>query len=81
MAASLGKALGKPIRYVAVPPDVYRNLGFPGADELGNMFQIDAEFQERFMAARDLRETRALDPALLTFDAWARKHKREIPTA
>lgn len=81
MAASLGKALGKPIRYVAVPPDVYRNLGFPAADELGNMFQIDAEFQDRFMAARDLRETRALNPALLTFDAWARKHKNEIPTA
>ena len=81
MAASLGKALGKSIRYVAVPPDVYRTFGFPGADELGNMFQIDAEFQDRFMAARDLRETRALNPALLTFDAWARKHKAEIPTA
>jgi uncharacterized protein YbjT (DUF2867 family) len=81
MAASLGKALGKTIRYVAVPPDVYRSLGFPAADELGNMFQIDAEFQDRFMAARDLRETRALNPALLTFDAWARKHRREISTA
>ncbi|HEY7895423.1 MAG TPA: NmrA/HSCARG family protein [Gemmatimonadaceae bacterium] len=81
MAASLGKALGKSIRYVAVPPDVYRTFGFPGADELGNMFQIDVEFQDRFMAVRDLRETRALNPALLTFDAWARKHKAEIPTA
>ena len=81
MAASLGNALGKTVRYVAVPPDVYRQLGFPGADELGNMFQIDAEFQDRFMAARDLRESRALNPALLTFDAWARKHTAEIPTA
>ncbi|HKV51070.1 MAG TPA: NmrA family NAD(P)-binding protein [Gemmatimonadaceae bacterium] len=81
MAASLGKALGKSIRYVAVPPDVYRRFGFPGAEELGNMFQIDAEFADRFMDARDLREARSLNPALLTFDAWAQKHKAEIPTA
>lgn len=81
MAATLGQALGKPVRYVAVPPDVYRSLGFPGADELGNMFQIDAEFQDRFMAARDLREAKALDPALQTFDAWARAHKDQIPTS
>ena len=81
MAASLGQALGKPVRYVAVPPDVYRSLGFPGAEELGNMFQIDAEFQDRFMAARDLREAKALNPALQSFDAWARAHKDQIPTS
>jgi uncharacterized protein YbjT (DUF2867 family) len=81
MAASLGNALGRPVRYVAVPPDVYRSLGFPGADELGNMFQIDAEFQDQFMAARDLREAKALDPALQSFDAWARAHKDQIPTS
>ena len=80
MAASLGRALGKPVRYVAVPFDVYRGLGFPAAVELGNMFQIDAEFQDRFMAARDLREARALNPALQSFDAWAERHKTEIPT-
>ncbi len=81
MAATLGQSLGRPVRYVAVPPDVYRSLGFPGADELGNMFQIDAEFQDRFMAARDLREAKALDPALQSFDAWARAHKDQIPTS
>jgi len=81
MAATLGHALGKPVRYVAVPPDVYRSLGFPGADELGNMFQIDAEFEDQFMAARDLREAKALDPALQSFDAWARAHKDQIPTS
>jgi len=81
MAATLGHALGKPVRYVAVPPDVYRSLGFPGADELGNMFQIDAEFQDQMMAARDLREAKALDPALQSFDAWARAHKDRIPTS
>ena len=81
MAASLGKALGRPVRYVAVPPDVYRHLGFPGADELGNMFQIDAEFQDRFMAARDIREARALNPALQTFDDWAKAHRKEMPTS
>ncbi len=40
MAAALSKALGEPVRYHAVPFDVYRGLGFPGADDLGNMFQF-----------------------------------------
>ena len=40
MAAALGRALGQEIRYNDVPPDVYRGFGFPGAEDLGNMFQF-----------------------------------------
>jgi hypothetical protein len=31
------KALGEPVTYNDVDPDVYRSFGFPRADELGNM--------------------------------------------
>src|SRR5262249_33722321 len=39
MAAELSTALGQPVRYQAMSFDAYRKLGFPGADDLGNMFQ------------------------------------------
>jgi uncharacterized protein YbjT (DUF2867 family) len=40
MAEKLTHALGIPVTYNAVEPDVYRSFGFPGADDLGNMFQF-----------------------------------------
>ena len=39
MAADLSNALGAPVSYNEVSPAVYRGSGFPGADDLGNMFQ------------------------------------------
>jgi hypothetical protein len=34
MAATLAAALGREVRYQAIPFDAYRKLGFPGADDL-----------------------------------------------
>ena len=68
-------------RYQAVPPSVYRWFGFPGADDLGNMFQYYAEFEKEFCGARSLSESRALNPELLTFAAWLAKYKSKIPLA
>ncbi len=81
MAASLGKALGQPVRYNAVPFDVYRGLGFPGAQDLGNMFQVNHDFAEPFCAARDIKFSRSLNPALHTFDAWLAANVKRIPLA
>ena len=44
MAAAFTRALGQEVRYNGVSPDVYRSLGFPGADDLGNMFQFKRDF-------------------------------------
>jgi uncharacterized protein YbjT (DUF2867 family) len=79
MAASLAKALGQPVRYNAVPFDVYRGLGFPGAEDLGNMFQFNHDFADEFCAARSLAFSRSLNPALQTFDAWLAANKSRIP--
>jgi uncharacterized protein YbjT (DUF2867 family) len=79
MAAALTRALGQDVRYNAVPPDVYRGFGFPGADDLGNMFQFKRDFNEYFRGARDLAFSRSLNPALQTFDAWLATHKNQIP--
>jgi uncharacterized protein YbjT (DUF2867 family) len=79
MAASLSKALGQPVRYNAVPPDVYRSFGFPGADEMGNMFQFKRDFEAAYCGRRSLSESRALNPALQSFDDWLAKNGSRIP--
>ena len=79
MAAALGQALGEEVRYNAVPPAVYRGFGFPGADDLGNMFQYNHDFEEAFCGARDLDISRALNPALQTFDQWLGHNAKSIP--
>jgi uncharacterized protein YbjT (DUF2867 family) len=79
-AASLGRALGQPVRYNAVPFDVYRGLGFPGADDLGNMFQYNHDFADEFRAARSIEFSRSLNPELQTFDQWLARNKDRIPT-
>lgn len=79
MAASLSKALGREVVYNAVTPAVYRSFGFPGAEDLGNMFQYKAEFETEFCSARDLALSRELNPALQTFDAWLGANASKIP--
>ena len=79
MAASFSKALGKEVRYNSVPPEVFRSFGFPGADDLGNMFQFKRDFEEYFCGARSPEFTRTLNPALQTFDQWLAQNKSRIP--
>jgi uncharacterized protein YbjT (DUF2867 family) len=79
MAAALTKALGQEVRYNAVAPEVYRAFGFPGAEDLGNMFQFKRDFEEYFCGARNLEFSRALNPALQTFDIYLALNKSRIP--
>jgi uncharacterized protein YbjT (DUF2867 family) len=79
MAAELTKALGQPVHYNAVTPEQYRGLGFPGAQDLGNMFQFKQEFEQPFCAVRKLETSRSLNAALLTFAQWLATHKARIP--
>ena len=79
MAAALTKALGQEVRYNDVPPEVYRNFGFPGADDLGNMFQFKRDFQEAFCGPRNPAVARALNPSLQTFEKWLANNKNRIP--
>lgn len=79
MAAALTRALGKEVRYNDVPPEVYRDLGFPGAEDLGNMFQFKRDFEHYFCGARRPDAARALNPSLQTFDQWLEQNKSRIP--
>ena len=79
MAAALSYALEQPVVYNAVSPDIYRGFGFPGADDLGNMFQFKAETESTYCGARDLAFCRVLNPELQTFAKWLSRNKSRIP--
>ena len=79
MAAELEQALGQRVYYNEVEPDVYRGFGFPGADDLGNMFQFYRDFEADFRRPRDPAIARRLNPALQTFREWLSKNAGLIP--
>jgi uncharacterized protein YbjT (DUF2867 family) len=79
MAAALTKALDEPVRYNEITPEVYRGFGFPGADDLGNMFQVYRDFEKAVCDARNLGVSRALNPELQTFEQWLGRNKGRIP--
>jgi uncharacterized protein YbjT (DUF2867 family) len=81
MSEKLSKGLGIVVKYNAVEADVYRGFGFPGADELGNMFQVYRDFEKEVLGARSIDLTRSLNPSAQTFDQWLAKNKRRISLA
>lgn len=81
MAAKMAAALGRKVNFVDVPFDVYRGLGFPGAEDLGNMFQFHAILGDEFLRSRDPQLARSLNPALLDFEAWLAANIGRIPIA
>jgi uncharacterized protein YbjT (DUF2867 family) len=79
IATSLTKALGEEVRYNDVPADVYRSFGFPGADDVGNMFQFKRDCNEDYCGARSLEVSRRLNPELQTLDTWLTTNVSRIP--
>jgi hypothetical protein len=79
MAAALTRALGRKVSFFDVPFDDYRGYGFPGADDLGNMFQYQAIYNDEFCKSRDVALSRSLDPELQSFETWLARNKEKIP--
>jgi uncharacterized protein YbjT (DUF2867 family) len=82
MGQTLSKVIGAgPVTYNAVEADVYRSFGFPGADEMGNMFQAYRDFAKEMLANRSVDTARKLNPALQSFEQFVAKQKAAIKTA
>ncbi|MBB6053393.1 NmrA/HSCARG family protein [Armatimonas rosea] len=79
MATGLSGVFGEEVVYNAVPAAVYRTFGFPGADDLGNIFQFYHDFNDDFCAARSTETSKALNPELQDFTAWLAKNGERIP--
>ncbi|MES1219979.1 MAG: NmrA/HSCARG family protein [Bacteroidota bacterium] len=79
MADALSKALGQPVSYNKISPSVYRSLGFPGADDLGNMFQFYDDFAHHVNTLRDVSRSKHLNPELQSFPEWLNENASKIP--
>jgi uncharacterized protein YbjT (DUF2867 family) len=79
MAAAFSDMIGEKVTFNAVTPDAYRSFGFPGADDLGNMFQFTTDFEADYCGVRDLEATRELNPGLKTFRQWLDAHGAQVP--
>jgi len=73
MAEALGRRLGEPVQYRSIPFAEYAAYGFPGADDLANMFQFKHDFNDAFVARRDIAHARELNPGLLDFAGWLKR--------
>lgn len=72
-AAIMSRVLRRNIRYNYVPRDVYASYGFPGAEEMANMFEVQRLFvQDR---TGDLMESYRLNPSMQSFEAWVERNK------
>lgn len=79
MATAMTRAIGKTVKFNEVEPAVYRSFGFPGADDLGNMFQFYRDFAEVCNTTRDVARSRSINPALQSFDTWLAANAAKIP--
>lgn len=67
-AAAMSRATGKKIRYAHVPRETFAALGFPGAEDLADMFEFyRVHIPSR---ARDLETCRAMAPGIADFQTW-----------
>jgi uncharacterized protein YbjT (DUF2867 family) len=82
MGNTLSKVLSVgTVQYNAVDADTYRGFGFPGADEMGNMFQVYRDFEQEVLGARSPATAKQLNPALQTFEQFVKKQAAAIKSA
>ena len=79
LAEAFTNALGKQVIYQDVPADVFRSFGFPGAEDVGNMFQYMRDYNDDFVAFRKVELAKKLNPALKSFAGWLEENKTRIP--
>ena len=79
MAEAFTKALGEDVIYNKISPATFRSFGFPGAEDLGNMFQFYDEFEKELNKTRDINFSKQLNPELQSFEQWLQKNAKRIP--
>lgn len=79
MAELFSKALKQEVVYNNVTPETYRSFGFPGADDLGNMFQFYRDFEQVCNSVRDVKFSKELNPELKSFEMWLRENAQRVP--
>ncbi len=75
-AEIMSRELGRKVSYNHIPHDVFASFGFPGADDLANMFAMNAKFIPERSA--DIAESRKLNPNIRTFEQWVKDNKENL---
>ena len=71
IAQCLSRALNSEVRYVSVPAQTYRNFGFPGCQDLANMFEFKQIHNAQFCQQRNMQNVgRMINP--ISFEEWCR---------
>lgn len=75
-AATMSKVFERDVYFRYIPRDMYASFGFPGAEELANMFEV----QRLHITNRrlDLIESYGLNPHMQTFETWLRANKEKF---
>lgn len=81
LAKCLSDVLGVEVKFNSVPADVYRSFGFPGADDLGNMFQWQSENNDAFVSRRSVELSKRLNPELQDCAAWCEANASALKKA
>lgn len=79
LSKMMGEAISQYVEYNKIPPAVFRSFGFPGADDLGNMFQFFHDFADDFNEKRNVEFSRQLNPQLKSYKMWLAEHANRIP--
>lgn len=79
LADGFTRIFGQEVIYNSVSPEVYRSFGFPGADDLGNMFQFKRDFNDYYTGARSIAFSKKLNPALQSYDDWLAEKGDQVP--
>ena len=75
-AATMSRVLNKNIFYNHVPRDVFASYGFPGAEDLANMFEVQRLYVPERKA--DMLESYRLNPTIQTFENWVGKNRMKF---
>ena len=81
MAAALSRALREPVRYRALAFSDYAEQGFPGGQDMANMFQYKHDFNDAYRAEQSVERSRELHPGLQDFAAWVAGNAHRIDVA
>jgi len=75
-AEIMSRVLGKKIIYRYIPREVFAKLGFPGAEDLANMFEYNRLFITNRQA--DLEQSLALYPEMQRFESWVNANRQKF---
>jgi uncharacterized protein YbjT (DUF2867 family) len=78
-AAIMSRVLERRVAYQHIPRDVFAGFGFPGAEDVANMFEF---YRTRVPNRRaDLERSRELYPAIQDFETWLKRHRDDMIAA